>query len=207
MPRTLVINQLIEEVAGEKATDILILLTELYGLYSSLTEKKESLKEFYTLGNTIIRDFDQVDKYLLDPAQLFHNVRDLKRISVDFSFLSLEQQEVIKSFWSSFQAQPDHTLNVHFMTLWEKLPSLYQAFNRLLNDKGYAYEGMIYRKMATRLKDHKESAFLNEFSGFAFIGFNALNTCEKELFRYLKNNKKALFYWDYDPFYIDIPAS
>ena len=92
MPRTLVINQLIEEIAGEKATDILILLTELYGLYSSLTEKKESLKEFYTLGNTIIRDFDQVDKYMLDPAQLFHNVRDLKRISVDFSFLSNEQQ-------------------------------------------------------------------------------------------------------------------
>ena len=119
MPRTLVINQLIEEIAGEKATDILILLTELYGLYSSLTEKKESLKEFYTLGNTIIRDFDQVDKYMLDPAQLFHNVRDLKRISVDFSFLSNEQQEIIKSFWSSFQAQPDHNLNVHFMTLWE----------------------------------------------------------------------------------------
>ncbi len=205
MPRTLVINQLIEEIAGEKATDILILLTELYGLYSSLTEKKESLKEFYTLGNTIIRDFDQVDKYMLDPAQLFHNVRDLKRISVDFSFLSNEQQEIIKSFWSSFQAQPDHNLNVHFMTLWEKLPSLYQAFNRLLNEKGYAYEGMIYRKMADQLKNHKESAFLNEFSGFAFIGFNALNTCEKELFRYLKNNKKAFFYWDYDPYYIDNP--
>ena len=205
MPRTLVINQLTEEITGEKATDPLILLTELYRIYRSLTGKENSLQEFYTLGNIIIRDFDQTDKYLLDPAQLFHNVRDLKRISADFSFLNSEQQEVIKSFWSSFQVKPDHTLNLHFMTLWENLPSLYQAFNRSLREKGYAYEGMIYRNMANRLKNHKDLAFLNEYSGFAFIGFNALNTCEKELFRYLKNNDKALFYWDYDPYYIENP--
>jgi CRISPR/Cas system-associated exonuclease Cas4 (RecB family) len=205
MPRTLVINQLTEEITGEKATDHLILLTELYQIYRSLTGKEDSLQEFYTLGNIIIRDFDQTDKYLLDPAQLFHNVRDLKRISVDFSFLSPEQQEVIKSFWSSFQAKPDHTLNLHFMHLWENLPPLYKAFNHLLNEKGYAYEGMIYRKMVTRLEGHKGPAFLDRYSGFAFIGFNALNTCEKALFRYLKNIDKALFYWDYDPYYIENP--
>lgn len=205
MPRTLVINQLTEEITGEKATDHLILLTELYRIFSSLTGKEDSLQEFYTLGNIIIHDFDQTDKYLLDPAQLFHNVRDLKRIGVEFSFLSPEQQEVIKSFWSSFQAKPDHRLNLHFMHLWENLSSLYQAYNHTLREKGYAYEGMIYRNMVTRLKEHNGPAFLNEYSGFAFIGFNALNTCEKELFRYLKNNDKALFYWDYDPYYIDNP--
>ncbi len=205
MPRTLVINQLTEEITGEKATDHLILLTELFRVYRSLTGKEDSLKEFYTLGNVIIRDFDQADKYMLDPAQLFQNVRDLKRISVDFSFLNAEQQEVIKSFWSSFQAQPDHKLNLHFITLWENLLSLYLAFNSSLREKGYAYEGMIYRQMANRLKDPDELDFLNKYSGFAFIGFNALNTCEKELFRYLKGKNKGLFYWDYDPYYIDNP--
>ena len=205
MPRTLVISQLTEEITKKKTTGHLILLTELYKIYRSLTGKEDSLQEFYNLGNIIIRDFDQTDKYMLDPAQLFRNVRDLKRISSDFSFLSTEQQEVIKSFWSSFQAKPDHPLNIHFMTLWEKLPSLYQAFNHALKEKGYAYEGMIYRDMADRLKDNKGLAFLNDYPGFAFIGFNALNTCEKELFRYLKNNDKALFYWDYDPYYIENP--
>ncbi len=203
MPRTVVINQLIEEITGEKATDNLILLTELYKIYISLTGKEESLQEFYTLGNIILCDFDQADKYMLDPDQLFHNVRDLKRISVDFGFLSVGQQEVIKSFWSSFQAHPNHSLNLHFMALWEILPSLYKAFNRVLREKGYAYQGMICRNMATRLKDHKDITFLNEYPGFAFVGFNALNTCEKELFRHLKDKGKALFFWDYDPYYIE----
>ncbi|HRR62486.1 MAG TPA: PD-(D/E)XK nuclease family protein, partial [Paludibacteraceae bacterium] len=33
---------------------------------------------------------------------------------------------------------------------------------------------------------------------FVFIGFNALNACEKTLFSYLKNKNQADFYWDYE---------
>jgi len=38
---------------------------------------------------------------------------------------------------------------------------------------------------------------------YCFIGFNALNACERELFRILKKEGKASFYWDTDPWYIE----
>ena len=40
---------------------------------------------------------------------------------------------------------------------------------------------------------------------FHFVGFNALNNCEKRVMKYLKGEDKASFYWDYvdTPFFKD----
>ncbi len=206
MPESMSIRQLTEMITGEKTTEHLFLLIELYKLYTELTAKDQGLEEFYSLGNILLHDFDQTDKYLLDTAVLFHNIKDLKRIGQDFSFLSPEQQQVLSSFWSSFHFQPDHPLNLHFMSVWEILPQLYTRFNEILRSKGFSYEGMIYRKMANMLEEGKDNDFPNRYSRFVFIGFNALNTCEKKLFRFLRNKDKADFFWDYDPYYIEDPV-
>ncbi len=205
MPSLLGIKQLTESITGKKTTENLFLLTELFRLYRELTGKDESLQGFYSLGNIILHDFDQTDKYLLKAGDLFHNVRDLKRISQDFSFLSHEQQQLLKSFWSAFQVKPDHLLNQHFISVWEQLPLLYELFNKELRKKDFCYEGMIYRQMAEDLEGEKALDFFHKYYRFVFIGFNALNTCEKKLFRYLRDNKKADFFWDYDPYYIEDP--
>ena len=205
MPPSTGISQLVEKVAGQKATDPIILLAELFLLFKELTGKEEGLQDFYSLGNLLLHDFDQADKYLLDANDLFHNVRDLKRIAQDFSFLSAEQQKVLQSFWSSFRVNPDHQLNRSFISVWEILPVLYRKFNEILLQKGYAYEGMIYRKMVSEIGQGAKSDFLEQYQKFFFIGFNALNACEKKLFRYLRDQKKAGFFWDYDPYYIENP--
>ncbi len=67
--------------------------------------------------------------------------------------------------------------------------------------KNIAYEGMIFREVA----ENKE--FINS-PGFRwdtlhFVGFNALNECEKKLMLRLKESGRARFYWDYDRSYID----
>jgi CRISPR/Cas system-associated exonuclease Cas4 (RecB family) len=61
-----------------------------------------------------------------------------------------------------------------------------------------AYQGMLMREVI-------ENETL-EFSGekYAFVGFNVLNKCEESLFKRLKN--KALFYWDYDVYYLNHEA-
>ncbi|MDD4920119.1 MAG: PD-(D/E)XK nuclease family protein [Bacteroidales bacterium] len=203
MPSHMGISQLAEKITGKKKTEHLFLLAELFKLYKGLTGKEESLQGFYSLGNIILHDFDQADKFLLNAEELFHNVRDLKRIGQDFSFLSPEQQQLLMSFWSSFQVQPDHLLNQHFISIWEKLPQLYQQFKTALKDKDLCYEGMIYRQMAESLDEEKSRVFINSFYRFVFIGFNALNSCEKKLFRFLRDNNKADFFWDYDSYYIE----
>lgn len=203
MPTVLGITQLIEKQTGQRASDPYVLLLELFKVYKELTGKTENLEQFVFLGNTLLHDFDQADKYLLNPEVLFHNVRDLQQIENDYSFLSTEQKTALASFWSAFSNRSNHPLNKHFITLWEILPELYSQFNRVLNNKGLAYEGLLYKKMVQELESNTGNGYTESFSKFVFIGFNALNPCEKKLFHFLKDKNKAAFFWDYDSFYTE----
>ena len=46
-------------------------LLELYECYKGLNPKAESLDEFIFWGDVILGDFNDVDKYYVDPGQLF----------------------------------------------------------------------------------------------------------------------------------------
>lgn len=204
-PNALGMSQVVEILSGAQASDTLSLLAELYNTYVAVVKTDTTFDAFYDLGNLLLRDFDTIDKYLVDPHQLFRNIKELKDIEQDYSFLSETQINCIRSFWESFHERPDHHLNAGFISLWEHLPNVYDRFNQSLRAKGMAYEGMLYRQMAQLLTDpaSRGDAFapFSAYSHLVFIGFNALNQCEKKLFSTLKNAGKALFYWDYDPYY------
>ena len=65
-----------------------------------------------------------------------------------------------------------------------------------------AYEGMIMRDLVEDIDKGISSPGGNN-EHFHFIGFNALNRCEKELLKYLKAHGRASFYWDYDMLYVN----
>ena len=67
---------------------------------------------------------------------------------------------------------------------------------RVLVGQGIAYEGMLYRNVAV------EDSLTFEYEHYLFVGFNVLQTVERTLFRKLKDANKALFYWDYDDYYL-----
>ena len=68
-------------------------------------------------------------------------------------------------------------------------------------EKNIAYEGMIFRSVAEE-QDFRSLKALKQET-FHFIGFNALNECEKSVMKFLKESRRAKFYWDYDKRYID----
>ena len=47
------------------------------------------------------------------------------------------------------------------------------------------------------------SVLIQELLGYntAIIGFNVLNKCEENIFKFLKSNYSVDFYWDYDEYY------
>ena len=59
------------------------------------------------------------------------------------------------------------------------------------------------RRVIEHLKTEGPSGF--RFEKYAFVGFNVLNGCEISLFSLLQKAGKALFYWDYDVFYLNHP--
>ena len=210
-PQMLTINDFFSRVSGVPASDRVRLLLELYDSYKALNPKAESLDEFIFWGDVILADFNDVDKYLVDPRQLFANVADFKALQDTFEYLTDTQREAIKGFLSHFNDQSgkltvdlgtdDPDVKGRFLQIWNILYSLYVNYNKSLADKGMAYEGMVYRSLAERLKNMSvEDVFqdiFHEGTTFVFVGLNALNECEKTLLRKLRDAGKAEFCWDW----------
>lgn len=200
-PNTTTINELIQEISGLTVADNIKLLFELYRIYKQVKKSEETFDDFYFWGEMMLNDFDDIDKYLVNPEDLFKNLKSLKSIQDQFTYLTDEQVEAIKQFWQSFDPEKYSGHQEDFISIWNVLLDIYKQFNAKLTDLGIAYEGMIYRSVANKIKG-TESIELPH-SKYVFAGFNALNNCEKKLFNYLRDNKLADFYWDYDESYIN----
>ena len=198
-PAYISIQELFASLSPWKTGDPIRLVCELYKVYREETESQETLDDFYYWGELLISDFDDVDKNMADAKQLFGNLQDLKDLE-DLSYLTEEQQEAIRQFFKNFSIEKTSELKQRFISVWNRLGTIYQRFRNRLAELGIAYEGMLYRDVIERL-DVAELPY----ERLAFVGFNVLNQVETSLFRQLKEADKALFYWDYDTSYTTEP--
>ncbi|MGA2405549.1 MAG: PD-(D/E)XK nuclease family protein [Bacteroidales bacterium] len=199
-PSILTINELFSSYSSSQIAGNEILLFELYKVYYKLKKSPESFDEFYYWGDMLLNDFDDVDKYLVNPTILFRNVLDIKNIDQQFGGLTEEQIDIIKRFWINFNQDKPTNVKSGFVSIWSVLSDLYSGFRSSLQMQNLAYEGMIFRELA---EDSKNNIISDErWDQVHFIGFNALNECEKVIMTRFKRAGKARFYWDYDNLYI-----
>ena len=197
-PQYTSIDELFESVSDYHKADMIQLIGDLYQtyieVYNSKSEKPstETLDEFFFFGEILLNDFDDIDKNAVDVRSLFCNLQDLDRLKDDFSHLSENQLEALSRFRKIFTG--DTALKTAFRSVWNLLGEVYARFKTKLQSQGLAYPGMLMREVI-----ENESL---EFPGkhYVFVGFNVLNKCEERLFKRLKS--KALFYWDYDDYYL-----
>ena len=223
-PQMFTINDFFYAISGKKAIDRVTQLLELYQAYVEVFYahnqqsglKPESLDEFIFWGEVILSDFNDVDKYLVNPKQLFANVSDFKQLQDTFSYLTETQRAAIEGFVSHFSDMTGRlTVNLdvkgRFLMLWNLLYDLYKKFNERLSAKDEAYEGMVYRALAERLKATPVADVLSDTFDvdvrFVFVGLNALNECEKTLLRKLRDADRAEFCWDYSGKMISDPQN
>ena len=223
-PAMFTINDFFYKASGKQSIDRVTQLIELYQAYVEVFcvrnrqegLKPETLDEFIFWGEVILADFNDVDKYLVDPKQLFTNVSDFKQIQDTFSYLTDTQRIAIESFISHFKdmsARLTAKVDVkgRFLMLWNILFDLYSRFNERLAEKGAAYEGMVYRSLAECLKSTPVgdvlAANFDSDVKFVFVGLNALNECEKTLLRKLRDADRAEFCWDYSGSIISDPQN
>ena len=199
-PSILTINELFISYSSLQVAGNEILLFELFKVYSILKKPAESFDEFYYWGDMLLNDFDDVDKYLVNASLLFRNVLDIKNIDSQFGGLTEYQIEIIKRFWTNFNHDKPTEQKSGFISIWSVLPDLYKEFRNSLRNKNFAYEGMIFREFTENEENICKSD--ERWDIIHFIGFNALNECEKKLMMRFKNAGKARFYWDYDISYI-----
>ncbi len=194
-PQILTIADLFASFSRYKTADRIQMLFILYGEYIRISGAPESFDEFQFWGEMILNDFDDVDKYLVDAEQLFRNIYDLKEIDAGFSYLSPEQIAAIRRFWANFSPSGETGSKKEFLEMWEILLDLYTSFRLRLQEKGLAYEGMIFREVAERAKA-KEDLELN-FTKIILVGLNGHSKSEEVFLKYLQATGKADFYFDY----------
>ena len=210
-PEMLTVNDFFFKVHGGRSADRITLLLELYECYRSLNPKAESLDEFIFWGDVILGDFNDVDKYLADPSGLYANVADFKSMQDTYDYLSDTQLEAIRNFVGHFNDwsgrltvdlhQDNPNVKERFLQIWSILYPLYRKFREALISKGLAYEGMVYRSLAERVREEPVADILrgifHKEMKYVFTGLNALNECEKTLLGKMRDCGAAEFCWDY----------
>lgn len=203
-PVVTTIDDFFYRTAKAGRTPRLRLLLTLYDCYASLFREKngiepESLDEFIHWGDVILKDFNDVDKYMVEPEKLFANVSDYKNLQDDFSYLTENQRKALTAFLGGFERKGD--IKTAFLRVWDILLPLYRQFNEVLKSEGISYDGMVYRNLAETFRSRSATDILAESyphcAGFVFVGLNALDTCEKTVLRRMKDAGLAQFCWDY----------
>lgn len=200
-PEIITISELISSISGLQQADQVELVLKLQEVYSQVTGHQEPFDEFFFWGEILLADFDDLDKYLLNADDLFRNISDLKDLENQFEYLTAEQKKAIEEFWGNLDKVPHSFNKEKFIGIWIKLAAIYHRFREVLRQNGIAYSGMIYRDVADKLAEQLPVEL--KATKYVFVGFNALNDCEKAIFKKLDNLKKALFFWDYDEFYLN----
>ena len=196
-PAYVSISELFRSLSPWEVGDPVKLVCELYKIFRRETQSTETMDDFYFWGEMLISDFDDADKNKVDTDKLFSNLQDLRNIMDDYTFIDDEQEEAIRQFFQNFSIERRTALKERFISLWDVLGNIYKGFRESLASQNIAYEGMMYRHVIEHLDVDKLP-----YEKYVFVGFNVLNKVEHTLFTQLKDAGKAVFYWDYDEFYM-----
>ena len=196
-PAYVSISELFRSLSPWEVGNPVKLVCELYKIFRRETQSTETLDDFYFWGEMLISDFDDADKNKVDTDKLFSNLQDLRNIMDDYTFIDDEQEEAIRQFFQNFSIERRTALKERFISLWDVLGNIYKGFRESLASQNIAYEGMMYRHVIEHLDVDKLP-----YEKYVFVGFNVLNKVEHTLFTQLKDVGKAVFYWDYDEFYM-----
>src|SRR5690554_8094193 len=84
-------NRWVQELSPLPIIEPTRALFKLYDVHLKVdTEEPQTLDEFFKWGKTLLSDFDEMDRYLIDSKDLFRNLADIKDIE-NWSFNSEEE--------------------------------------------------------------------------------------------------------------------
>jgi len=178
-PRMMSIEELIFEATGLEAISRPELYFRLFECFKQGPRPELSFEEFNRWGRSLIQDFNEIDRYLVDPEAIYSYLGDLKRI---------EQ-------WNLEPGEHTKMLD-DYLRFWPDLALVYQSLKKAVLEESKAWQGLAYRVFADNVlellpaKDH-----------YYFIGFNALNKAEEKALLQLREAGRADFFWDIDEYY------
>jgi len=183
LPKIYSIEDFITELSGLQTIDNLSLQFRLYKIFDANRPdyNDDNFEQFLKWSQTILYDFNEMDRYLVDPKSLLTNLRDIKE---------LEQWSLNSAKLTPFQEK--------YVQFFSFLYDWYKTFTASLLKENLAYQGLAYRQAAESIVNLKHN-----FDEVWFVGLNALTTAENRIINYFVTNKKATLFWDADEYYVE----
>lgn len=183
-PEIITMNQWIQNCNPVPVIDNSRALFKLYSTHQECNKAADlGLDEFLKWGKTLLSDFDEIDRYLIDAKDLFKNLTEIKEIE-NWSF---NNEELTPS-------------QKRFLEFWNVLPIYYEHFGKKLKSDGVCYMGNAYKNIALNIdlvfKENKSKKFI-------FAGFNAMSKAELEIIRQLYSMGRAKVFIDGDTYYLN----
>ncbi len=202
-PRAYTIDELFSEHGRKPMSNKLAAVKKVYELYAgnkAYTEQDEvdgePLDKFWGWGEVIVRDFDDIDKQLVDADLLLANVQAYQDLASSRDYLTEEQKAVMRRFFGLF-ADEKSLVQKSFSKLWNQLKYIYLTMR---NDQNYYYySGALYRDVVNNALQAERWTKCDQYF---FVGFNMITAVETKLFAFLQREKNARFYWDFDLYYL-----
>ena len=166
-PAYLTISELFRSHGELTVADPIKQVCDLHKSFVEVTGLDESLDHFYSWGQIMLADFDDIDKNMADASQIFKNVGNIHELD-DLSYLTAEQIAMLKRFFSNFSEDKSSQLKKRFLKLWSKFNDIYNNFNQRLEKQQLTYEGALYRKVAL------DKSISYDYDRYIFVGFNLL---------------------------------
>ncbi|MDG2146687.1 MAG: PD-(D/E)XK nuclease family protein [Flavobacteriaceae bacterium] len=182
-PEIISIEDFMGEMSGLKKIQRIDLLFQFYEIYKTdnIGHKIDDFNEFLRWANTALDDFDEIDFHLLNADDFFEYESSLARIEEWAKGNS--SNDLVKNHSSFF-----NSLKIYYEKIYKNL---------IHENKGSL--GIIFREAVGNLEIYLQNT--NKFH--FFIGFNALNKCESQVFQEFLSLKKGEIIWDIDKFLYD----
>lgn len=181
-PNVITIEEFIKELSPYQLIDKHELLLTLYQIYRKEIPDDPSFSKFMGWSSLFLSDIDDVDIQMLNPDEVFQNLKSIKELETSFlrDKLTHNQEKYLK--------------------FYEKIGAIYSNLKSLLKEKGAVSQGIMYRDVAENVDNYAHSL---PYKRFIFAGFHALSPSELKIVEYFNNHNhfKCNFLFDIDQFY------
>lgn len=185
-PSFFTIEEFALQMTDSVLEDPIDLLFEAYACFKEV-DPNTDFDRFATWGQMMLKDFDTLDLYLVDPSSLFTFLSEAKSIERWGEEYGEEQADT----WITPNTQA-------YFKLYDSLLEVYIRLKSRLEVKGTTYRGLAYRKLVELLEAGKSLGFKQIY----FVGFNALSKSEESIIRLLLKENVAQTLWDVDEYYL-----
>ncbi len=184
-PKMTTMDALIRSKSNRVILDKTRLLVKLFSIQQTIakTDIDRSFDDFLEWGPLLLSDFDELDRYLVNPEKAFkdlHNIKELEYWKID------EEADFVVS-----------ETRKRFLEFWDRLPFYYQELNKQLNSEGATYMGSAYQYLVNNI-----DLLTRDNEIYLFAGFNALSAAETSIIKQLMKYGKGHVLVDADAFYV-----